>query len=156
VRYGVDPSTGNVGNSLTDNMVRGMRKKITSYDNATVGSGSVINEIQFAYNDFGQITHDYQANGGAVNTSTTPKVQYGYASGSANTIRPTAITYPNGRIITYDYGTADGYLCWRPFPNQRGPARRAGPGGQPRSIPPQSRSARGTYFLRRREPARKA
>jgi hypothetical protein len=40
-----------------------------------------------------------------VNTSTTPKVQYGYASGSANTIRPTAITYPDGRVITYDYGT---------------------------------------------------
>jgi YD repeat-containing protein len=43
-----------------------------------------------------------------VNTSTTPKVQYGYASGSANTIRPTAITYPDGREITYDYGTAGG------------------------------------------------
>jgi YD repeat-containing protein len=88
--------------------VRGMREKITSYDNATVGSGGVVNEVQFAYNDFGQITHDYQAHGGTVNTSTTPKVQYGYASGSANTIRPTAITYPDGRVITYDYGTVGG------------------------------------------------
>jgi RHS repeat-associated protein len=68
--------------------------------------GSVVNEVQFAYDDFGQITHDYQAHGGTVNTCTTPKVQYGYASGSANTIRPTSITHPDGRVITYSYGTA--------------------------------------------------
>lgn len=43
-----------------------------------------------------------------MNVSTTPKVQYGYADGSANTIRPTGLTYPNGRALTYDYGTAGG------------------------------------------------
>ncbi|MCA9162208.1 MAG: hypothetical protein KDA62_04485 [Planctomycetales bacterium] len=42
-----------------------------------------------------------------MNTSTTPKVQYGYASGAANTIRPTSLTYPDGRTLTYDYGAAD-------------------------------------------------
>jgi RHS repeat-associated protein len=36
--------------------------------------------------------------------STSPKVQYGYASGSANTIRPTSLTYPNGRVVDYGYG----------------------------------------------------
>ena len=40
--------------------------------------------------------------------STTPKVQYGYANGSANTIRPTGLMYPNGRELTYDYGTSGG------------------------------------------------
>jgi len=85
-----------------------MSQKITSWNGETVGSGSVVNEVQFAYNDFQQISHDYQAHGSTVNISTTPKVQYGYASGSANTIRPTSITYPNGRVITYDYGTASG------------------------------------------------
>jgi len=30
-----------------------------------------------------------------------------YAS-SANTIRPTTITYPDGRVLTYGYGTAGG------------------------------------------------
>jgi hypothetical protein len=29
-----------------------------------------------------------------------------YADGSANTTRPTALTYPNGRELTYDYGTS--------------------------------------------------
>ncbi|RCS44600.1 hypothetical protein DTL42_16880 [Bremerella cremea] len=43
-----------------------------------------------------------------MNISTSPKVQYGYANGSANTIRPTTLTYPNGRVLTYDYGAADG------------------------------------------------
>ena len=40
--------------------VRGMREKITSYDNATVGSGSVVNDVQFEYNGFGQVTKDYR------------------------------------------------------------------------------------------------
>ena len=50
--------------------VRGMLEKVTSYD-AT--SGNVVNEAQFAYNDFGQLVTDYQAHSGAVNTSTSPR-----------------------------------------------------------------------------------
>jgi hypothetical protein len=38
---------------------------------------------------------------------TTPKVQYAYASGSANHIRPTLLTYPSGRELNYNYGSAD-------------------------------------------------
>jgi RHS repeat-associated protein len=88
--------------------VRGMATKLTSWNNASVSSGSVVNECQFVYNTFGQLITDYQEHGGAVNTSTTPKVQYGYANGSANTIRPTTLTYPNGRVLTYGYGTTNG------------------------------------------------
>ena len=51
--------------------VRGVVSKLTSYDNATVGSGSIVNEVQLAFNNFAQITHDYQSHSGAVNTSTT-------------------------------------------------------------------------------------
>ncbi|MBX3440779.1 MAG: hypothetical protein KF774_00130 [Planctomyces sp.] len=85
-----------------------MREKLTSYDNPSVGSGSIVNETQFAYNAFGQLTHDYQSHAGAVNTMTTPNVQYAYANGSANTIRPTALTYPDGRVLNSSYGTTDG------------------------------------------------
>jgi YD repeat-containing protein len=101
---GVD---GAVRRISTTYEVRGMAEKIASWNGETVGSGSVVNEVKFTYNDFGQITADYQAHSGTVNTSTTPKVQYGYANGSANTIRPTTITYPNGRMITFSYGAAD-------------------------------------------------
>lgn len=67
-----------------------------------------MNEAQFADNDFGQLVTDYQAHGGTVNTVTTPKVQYGYADGSNNTIRPRGLVYPNGRELAYDYGSTGG------------------------------------------------
>ena len=102
---GVD---GAVRRLSTTYEVRGMQAKLTSYDNATVGSGSIVNECQFAYNSFGQLVADYQSHSGAVNTGSTPKVQYGYANGSANTIRPTTLTYPNGRVLNYNYGTTGG------------------------------------------------
>ena len=66
-----------------------------------------VNETQFAYNDFGQLITDYQSHSGAVNTSITPKVQYGFANGSDNTIRFTTLTYPDGRVLTYNYGASD-------------------------------------------------
>ncbi|MEZ6131596.1 MAG: hypothetical protein R3C59_23240 [Planctomycetaceae bacterium] len=45
-------------------------------------SGNVVNEAQFLYNDFGQLTHDYQSHSGTVNVMSTPSVQYGVASGA--------------------------------------------------------------------------
>ncbi len=35
-----------------------------------------------------------------MNTLVTPKVQYGYADGPENTVRPTSLTYPDGRVLT--------------------------------------------------------
>ena len=32
--------------------VRGLREDLISYDNATVGSGTIVYDVQFAYNDF--------------------------------------------------------------------------------------------------------
>lgn len=86
--------------------VRGLVSQITSNDSPTVGTGNTVNEVQFTYNDFGQSTKTYQSHSGTVNTTTTPNVQMGYANGSANTIRPTALTYPNGRVLTFDYGSS--------------------------------------------------
>ena len=84
-----------------------MISKLTSYDNATVGSGSIVNEVAFAYNSFGQITSDSQSHSGAVGGG-TPQVQYAYTNGSTNMIRPTTLTYPNARAITIGYGTSGG------------------------------------------------
>jgi hypothetical protein len=85
-----------------------MATKLTSWDNACISSGSVVNECQFVYNTLGQLITDYREHGGAVNTSTSPKVQYSYANGSSNTIRPITLTYPNGRVLNYSYGTTNG------------------------------------------------
>ncbi|WP_437191561.1 glycosyltransferase [Planctomicrobium sp. SH527] len=87
--------------------VRGQVFQSTSYDNATVGTGSILNQVQKSYNDFQQLVTEYQSHGGAVNTSTTPKVEYTFANGSGNTIRPTAMVYPNDRTLAFDYGAAD-------------------------------------------------
>ena len=54
-----------------------------------VGQGGVVSEVCLVYNAFGQVTEDWQSHAGAVDVN-TPKVQYAYADGSANTIRPTA------------------------------------------------------------------
>ncbi|HMP02452.1 MAG TPA: hypothetical protein PKD86_03905 [Gemmatales bacterium] len=50
---------------------------------------------------------EWQAHGGAVNTSTSPKVQYAYSEmpSGANHSRLSSITYPNGRVITYNYAS---------------------------------------------------
>jgi len=102
---GVDNALKRISRSYE---VRGMLQKITSYDNSTVGQGTVLNEVQFEYNTFGQLSTEYQEHGGAVNTSTSPKVQYAYANGSANHFRPTTMTYPNGQSLTFDYGSSGG------------------------------------------------
>ena len=86
--------------------VRGMVVKVTSYDNATVGSGSIVNEVLSEFNDFAQLVTEYQSHSGVVDTDTTPKLQYAYADGSKNRIRRVAMTYPDGRVTTYDYGSA--------------------------------------------------
>jgi len=101
---GVDGAVRRISSTFE---VRGMRESVTSYDNATVGSGSVMNDTKFTYNSFGQLITDYQSHSGAVNTGSSPKVQYAYADGSANTIRPTTVTYPNGRVVTYGYDSSN-------------------------------------------------
>lgn len=88
--------------------IRGMLAKISSYDHATPGSGTIVNEVQFAYNDFSLLTADHQSHSGAVVIGSTPKVQYAYADGSASHTRPTSLTYPDSRVVTLDYGTAGG------------------------------------------------
>ncbi|MEZ5942930.1 MAG: RHS repeat-associated core domain-containing protein [Planctomycetaceae bacterium] len=85
--------------------VRGMLQRISSSDSATVGSGNIVNEVKFAYNGYGQPITAWQAHAGAVDTMTSPKVQYTYANGSANTVRPKSLVYPSGRELEYEYAT---------------------------------------------------
>ena len=86
--------------------VRGMVENVTHYNAAS--GGTVVNDVQNVYNTFGQLITQYQSHSGAVNTSMTPSVQTAYADGSANTIRPTSLTYPSGRVLNYNYGTSGG------------------------------------------------
>jgi RHS repeat-associated protein len=87
--------------------VRGLPETLTSYDGPDPASeppAAVVNQVQFAYNDFGQRITTWQSHGGAVNVLTTPKIAQSYADGAENTVRPLTFTYPDGREIRFDYG----------------------------------------------------
>ncbi len=91
--------------------IRGLVFQITSY--ADTAGSTVVNQVQNAYNGFQQLVTQFQQHGAAVNTSTSPNVQYAFADGSANTTRLTAITYPGAvsgstpRVVTYNYASGN-------------------------------------------------
>ena len=73
--------TGVVGGSLRLSTVydsRGMVSTVTTWNNATVGTGVILNQVQNVYNEFGQQTDSYQAHDGSVIVGTTPEVRYNY------------------------------------------------------------------------------
>jgi len=75
----------------------------TSYDSdTTFTSGHVVNQDQDVYNGLMQLTGEYQAVSGAVNTSSTPEVQYVYSSVATGSLL-TEMIYPNERILHYGY-----------------------------------------------------
>ena len=75
--------------------------KLTTYSaiNSTISS-----EVQNVYDNFGQMTTQYQQIGGAVNTSTSLKVAYKHDT-VANAYRLKNYTMPNGRKIHLGYGS---------------------------------------------------
>ncbi len=84
---------------------QGLPYLYTSFSAAS--GGSVVNQVEDVYNGLGQLITEYQSHSGVVNTSTTPSVQYAYvemASG-ANNSRMTSMTYPNGRVVSYNYAS---------------------------------------------------
>jgi hypothetical protein len=88
--------------------------QLTSYSSASsFTSGNTVNQVQDAYNGLSQLTQEWQSHSGVVVStggSQSPSVQYSYtlmASG-VNNSRLTSKTYPNSRVVTYDYGTSGG------------------------------------------------
>ena len=104
---GVDGAVRRISTSYE---IRGLREKVTSYDDATVGSGNVVNEVAFEYNDLGALDKEYQEHEGAKDANTL-YVQYqadSTASGGEYTkgLRPTSVRYPNARLVHRTYGSA--------------------------------------------------
>jgi hypothetical protein len=67
-------------------------------------TGGVVNQIEDYYNGRGQLITQWQATTGSVNTSSTPSVQYTYATPALGS-RPSEMIYPNGRILHYVYNS---------------------------------------------------
>jgi RHS repeat-associated protein len=102
---GVD---GSVRRMVTAYDTAGRPFLYTSYD-ATSG-GNVMNQTEQIYNGLGQLITEYQSHAGEVNPSSTPAVQYSYSEmvGGVNHSRPLSMTYPNGRVLSYNYDDLTG------------------------------------------------
>ncbi len=91
----------------------GRVETVTSY-NTDDASGwlpaNVLNQDQYAYNGWGNETCEWQALTGAVDTGSTPSVQYTYQDGAvggvASYVRLTDMIYPSGRDVSCGYGNA--------------------------------------------------
>jgi RHS repeat-associated protein len=86
----------------------GRNEKVTSYSDAACTT--IVNEVQYAFGDLGQLAREYQAHAGAVNTETTLYVGYDYmASAQAGVytkgMRLKSVRYPNERLVHYRYGS---------------------------------------------------
>lgn len=69
-------------------------------------SGNIVNQVMDVYNGLGQLTGEYQSVTGAVNTVTTPEVQYTYTEMmGGNNSRLTSMVYPDGYTVYYNYGS---------------------------------------------------
>jgi RHS repeat-associated protein len=104
---GVDGTVQSIARTY-DNLNR--VQNVTSYA-STGGTGTVVNDTQYAYNDMSQVITAYQSHSGAVNTSTSLNVQYTYDTTTTGNVfsaqhRPQTAVYPNGRTIYYDYGSS--------------------------------------------------
>jgi len=90
-------------------------EKYTSYA-STGGTGTIRNELQYAYDGLMNVTRIYQSHEGAVNTLATRRVSFSYDStlsggGSGDVYeygyRRDKVTYPSGRAVFYDFDTAN-------------------------------------------------
>ncbi len=91
----------------------GRRQLVTQHDNATVGSGSVVNEVKFTHDDWGSLEKFEQDRDSAVTGGGNDyEVSYTYAKATSgrNTVRRTGMTMPNGASLTYTYLSAAGKL----------------------------------------------
>lgn len=81
---------------------------VTQYDNATVGSGSVVDEVSYSYDNWGNVSkfeQDRNSAVGAVGSVDDYEVSYSYAkaTGGRHAVRRTDMTMPSGNVIDYDY-----------------------------------------------------
>ena len=105
---GVDGAVRRVSTSYE---VRGLVEKSTSYDNATVGSGSVVNEVVREYNDVGLLTKD--AGGGPI-TNTYLRGMYVDTDMNTNTgYKGSGLWMANGYDVYVEYaGLGDTYKVY--------------------------------------------
>ncbi len=91
------------------------RRLVTQYDNATVGSGSIVDEVKHSYEDWGPLSIFEQDRNSAVGASGSVddyEISYTYAKETSgrNTIRRSKLTLPDATEVTYVYKGLQGQL----------------------------------------------
>jgi YD repeat-containing protein len=85
----------------------GRVQTLTSYDDDS--GGNIVNQIKYTFDGWGNVVKSEQAHDGAVTTG-TPAVQYAYEDGAdgsvAKYVRLDYVTYPDGRVVYYNYPTS--------------------------------------------------
>jgi RHS repeat-associated protein len=78
---------------------------VTQYDHATVGSGSVVDEVKYTYDDWGPVSKFQQDHDSAIGGTQLRDIDYTYekATSGRNTIRRTTMDLPDGTTLTYEY-----------------------------------------------------
>lgn len=87
---------------------RGQVDTVTQYDNATAGSGSVVDEVQYSYDEWGNVsTFDQDWNsaisGDSVDVDYTHALARSQGSGVYLALRGTGMTMPDGTAVTFAY-----------------------------------------------------
>ncbi len=93
--------------------------RVRQYDNATPGSGTMLNDVKFTYNDWGLISKYEEDRNGAVDGSGSVDdygVTYAYAksTGGRNAVRKTSMAMNHGtaaayKTASYEYVTTGSY-----------------------------------------------
>ena len=90
----------------------GRVQEVTQYDNATVGSGSVTDQVKYTYDGWGGVTkfeQDRNSEVGASGSIDDYEVSYTYekATTGRNTIRRSSMTLPSGNVISINYSNTN-------------------------------------------------
>ncbi len=108
---GFDGAVRRIG---TTYLSRGLVERVTQYDNAAVGSGAVVDEVKYTYDDWGNVTlFEQDRNSTVAGGGDDREVAYvwGKNTSGRNTIRLGSMTPPGGGLLTYDYASANSALA---------------------------------------------
>ena len=87
--------------------INGQVERLTSWDNAAVGNGSIVNEVRYEYNQYGLLGKEYSNPVGSADMSLFTEYFYDASKSGeyfTNGFRPIGVTYPSGDTVTYSYG----------------------------------------------------
>jgi len=107
---------GAVRRISTTYLPRGLVSKVTQYDNAAVGSGSLVDDVKYTFDDWGnvyQFKQDVDSDlDGSASGRAAFQVDYAYAKATSgrNTIRRTGMTLPGATGVSFDYISTGGKL----------------------------------------------